>query len=58
MSTILFIFVNIKTRYAPARQMRPPCLATERRRGAKLIVSAALRITNCLHLIDDNVNNA
>jgi hypothetical protein len=58
MSTSFFIFVNIKAATCPRVKMRPSCPATERRRGAKLIVGAALRITNRLHLIDGKVNNA
>ena len=58
MSTSFFIFVNIKAATCRRVKMRPLSQQPSDRRGAKLIVGAALRITNRLHLIDRNVNNA
>jgi hypothetical protein len=57
MSTSSFIFVNI-TATTPARKKSYSCPAPEREAWAKLIVGAALRLTNRLHSIDGNVNNA
>ena len=52
MSTSFFIFVNIRRQHAGASKCVSFPQQPSDRRGAKLIVGAALRITNRLHLIN------
>jgi hypothetical protein len=58
MSTSFFIFVNIVAATGGGSKSGPPAQQPSDQLGAKLIVGAALCITNRLHLMDDNVNNA